>query len=251
MLAAPYFNEPAVVAGAIETSPLSAPVERLGVIGLAAGTIPKQYTRVFGPIPIDGIELDPEIVQVGREYFALTEPNINAIAGDGRYQLNQLPYRYDVITIDAYKVPYIPWHLTTREFFSEVKAHLSDRGVVAVNAGRAPQDRRLVDAVAATLLAVFPTVHAIDVPGSLNTILVATVQPTTAANVLANRAHFGPETDPLLVTAVEAAADNLAPLAPSDVVFTDERAPVETIVDSLVVRYLLQEGPAGLTGLGQ
>lgn len=251
MLAAPYFNDPVVVAHAEEMSALQAPLERLGVIGLAAGTIPKQYTRVFGPIPTDGIELDPEIVEVGREYFALTEPNINAIAGDGRYQLNRLPYRYDVITIDAYKVPYIPWHLTTREFFGEVKAHLSDRGVVAVNTGRAPQDRRLVDAVAATLLTVFPTVHAIDVPGSLNTILVATVQPTSAANVLANRAQFGPETDPLLVTAVEAAADNLVPLMPSDVIFTDERAPVETIVDSLVVRYLLQEGPAGLPGLGQ
>ena len=251
MLAAPYFNEPTVLASATEASPLSAPLERLGVIGLAAGTIPKQYTRVFGPIPIDGIELDPEIVRVGQEYFALTEPNINAIVGDGRYQLNQLPYRYDVITIDAYKVPYIPWHLTTREFFSEVQAHLSDRGVVAVNVGRAPQDRRLVDAVAATLLAIFPTVHAIDVPGSLNTILVATVQPTSAANVLANRAHFGPETDPLLVTAVEAAADNLVPLSPSEIIFTDERAPVEAIVDSLVVRYLLEEGPAGLPGLGQ
>lgn len=251
MLAAPYFNDPAVVAEAEEASPLQAPVARLGVIGLAAGTIPKQYTRVFGPIPIDGIELDPEIVWVGREYFAMTDANINAIVGDGRYQLNQLPYRYDVITIDAYKVPYIPWHLTTREFFGEVKARLSEHGVVAVNAGRAPQDRRLVDAVAATLLTVFPTVHAIDVPGSLNTILIATVQPTSPANVLANRANFGPETDPLLVTAMERAADNLVPLTPSDVIFTDERAPVETIVDSLVIRYLLQEGPAGLPGLGQ
>ncbi|HEX6385837.1 MAG TPA: fused MFS/spermidine synthase [Anaerolineae bacterium] len=251
MLAAPYFNDPAVVARTRQASPLQAPLARLGVIGLAAGTIPKQYTRVFGPIAIDGIELDPAIVAVGRAYFALTEPNINVIVGDGRYQFNQLDARYDVMTIDAYKVPYIPWHLTTREFFSEVKAHLSDHGVVAVNVGRAPQDRRLVDAVAATLLTVFPTVHAIDVPGSLNTILVATVQPTWAANVLANRAQFGPGTDPLLVTAVEAAADNLVPLTPSEVVFTDERAPVEAIVDSLVVRYLLQEGPAGLPGLGQ
>ena len=78
MLAAPYFNG-------------AGHCRHLAVVGLAAGTIPKQYTRVFGPMPIDGIELDPAIVQAGARYFALDEPNINVIIGDGRYQLNQLP----------------------------------------------------------------------------------------------------------------------------------------------------------------
>jgi spermidine synthase len=220
----------------------------MAVIGLAAGTIPKQFTRVFGPIPVDGIELDPAIAQAGRDYFALDEPNINVIIGDGRYQLNQLDGRYDIITIDAYKVPYIPWHLTTREFFGEVQVHLTDSGVVAMNVGRAPEDRRLVDAMTATLLEVFATVHAIDVPGSLNTILVATVQETTSGNLQANLAQLG-DVDPLLGEAVATAVDNLVPIHPSDVVFTDERAPVETIIDSLVLRYLLSEGVSGLPGL--
>ena len=238
MLAAPYFNEGPVT------------VDNLAVVGLATGTIPKQYTRVFGPIPIDGIELDPEIVQAGRDYFALTEPNINAIVGDGRYQLNQLDGPYDVITIDAYRVPYIPWHLTTRDYFAEVKARLTDDGVVAINVGRAPNDRRLVDAMTATLLEVFPSVHAIDVPGTLNTILVATAQPTSPDNLARNLTRLG-SVDPLLRAALETAAANQVPIHPSGVVFTDERAPVETIIDSLVIRYLLQEGPEGLPGLGQ
>ncbi|RIK15092.1 MAG: spermine synthase, partial [Anaerolineae bacterium] len=54
MLAAPFFNE------------VPRPPEKMAVIGLAAGTIPKQFTQVFGPIPIDGIELDPAILDVGR-----------------------------------------------------------------------------------------------------------------------------------------------------------------------------------------
>ncbi|MCP4424120.1 MAG: spermine synthase [Chloroflexi bacterium] len=239
MLTAPYFNPGPIV------------VENTAVIGLAAGTIPKQYTRVYGPIPIDGIELDPAIVQAGRDYFAMTDPNLNVIVGDGRYQLNQLAGQYDVITIDAYKVPYIPWHLTTREFFGEVKAHLTADGATAINVGRAPNDRRLVDAIAATLLEVFPTVHAIDVPGSLNTILVATVQPTTADSLAQNMVQLNPDVDPLLRAALEMAVTNLVPVVPAAVVFTDERAPVETIVDSLVIRYLLQEGAAGLPGLGE
>ena len=238
MLAAPYFTADPTI-------------ENAAVIGLAAGTIPKQFTRVFGPIPIDGIELDPAIVQVGRDYFAMTDPNINVIVGDGRYELNQLDGQYDVITIDAYKVPYIPWHLTTQEFFEEVKTHLAEDGVVAINVGRAPEDRSLVEAMVATMQTVFPTIYAIDVPGSLNTILVATNQPTSPQNLAQNLAQFDAAVDPLLRTAVETAAANLVPATASDIIFTDERAPVETIVDTLVLRYLLSEGPAGLPGLGQ
>jgi spermidine synthase len=239
MLAAPYFND------AVSWPPL----EDMAVVGLAGGTIPKQFTRVFGDIRIDGIELDPAIVEVARTYFALTEPNINVIVGDGRYQLNRLDRHYDLITVDAYRVPYIPWHLTTSEFFGEVRDHLDDDGVVAVNVGRVPNDRRLVAAMTATMLTVFPTVHAIDVPGSLNTILVGTVQETDAANLARNMARLAPGRDPLLYAALETASANLVAPTASEVVFTDERAPLETIVDSLVLRYLLREGPDGLPGL--
>jgi spermidine synthase len=239
MLVAPYFTE----------SPLE--LNRLAVVGLAAGTIPKQYTRVFGPLPIDGIELDGAIVQAGIDYFDMNEPNINVIVGDARYQLNQLDNRYDVITIDAYKVPYIPWHLTTQDFFEEVRARLTDDGVVTMNVGRAPNDRSLIDAMTATLLTVFPTVHAIDVPGSLNTILVATVQPTQPAVLNRNLMQLDETVDPLMRAVLETAVSNIVPNQPSDVIFTDERAPVETIIDGLVLRYLLREGATGLPGIGQ
>jgi spermidine synthase len=242
MLAAPYFND--------ASGKSSVMVEKLGVIGLAAGTIPKQYTRVFGDLQVDGIELDPAIVQVGQEFFALDDTNINILVGDGRYELNRLPGGYDVITIDAYKVPYSPWHMTTREFFFEVRNQLTNDGVVAINVGRAPDDRRLVEAITATLLEVFPTVHAIDVPGALNTILVASVQPTSAENLAENLATLDPAADPLLREALQTAAANLVPATAGEVIFTDQRAPVETIIDSLVLRFLLQEGPGGLPGIG-
>ena len=236
MIAAPYYNE-------------NPAVERAAVVGLAAGTIPKQFTRVFGPIAIDGIEIDPLIVEVGRDYFDMTEPNLNVIVGDGRYQFNLLDGPYDLVTLDAYKVPYIPWHLTTRDYFEEIRQRLTPTGVVAVNVGRAPQDRRLVEALTATLLEVYPSVHAVDVPGTLNTILVATVQPTSAETLRQNLADLPVDSDPLLVAALETAVAHTVPAIPGNVIFTDQRAPVETIVDSLVLRYLLQEGLVGLPGL--
>lgn len=235
MLAAPYFNE------SVDD------VETMAVIGLAAGTIPKQYIQVYENIAIDGIELDPAIAQAGRDYFAMNDPQLNVIIGDGRFELNQLDGQYDIITLDAYKVPYIPWHLTTRQFFEEIAAHLNSDGVLAMNVGRAPEDRRLVDALTATLQTVYPTVYAIDVPGSLNTILVATMEPTRALNLVENREKLTGDVDPLLEAALETAVSNLVPITPSDIIFTDERAPVETLIDSLVMRYLLREGMAGLS----
>lgn len=237
MLAAPYFRDGPVV------------VERVAVIGLAAGTIAKHYTDTFGPIPIDGIELDAAIVDTARSYFGLSEPNIRAIVGDGRYELEQLTGPYDVITLDAYKVPYIPWHLTTREFFQAAYDRLSPQGVMAVNVGRAPDDRRLIEAVATTMATVFPSVHAVDVPGSLNTLLIGTRGPTSSDSVAAQLAGLPDDAPALLREALQASVGNGVTLAGNGLVLTDDRAPVETISDSIVLRYLLDSGPSGLPSL--
>lgn len=236
MLAAPYFRH----------SSDPGRIDSMAVIGLAAGTIPKQFTEVYGDIPIDGIELDPQIVEVGRRYFDLEEPNINIIVGDGRYELNQLDDKYDVITLDAYKVPYIPWHLTTAEFFDEVQAHLVDNGVLAVNVGRAPNDRRLVEAITSTLLTVFPSVHTIDVPGSLNSILIATVQDTDHTSFERNIVSLNGTEPKLLAQALTSAQNGYRETVAGDIVFTDEKAPLETIIDSMVIQYLIEAGPTGL-----
>ena len=139
-LAAPFFNAPPHT---------PADVTSLALVGLAGGTIPKQYTAVFGPIPIDGIEIDPAIAQVGRDYFAMNEPNLNVIIQDGRLALNASPRTYDVVGVDAYRLPYIPWHLTTVEFFQEARDHLSNDGVLVINVGRTADDRRLIEALGA------------------------------------------------------------------------------------------------------
>lgn len=234
MLAAPYFKHQ-----------LSTP-QRLAVIGLAGGSIPQQYLRIFPDAQVDGIEIDPEIIEVGKTYFALDDPRIQSIAADGRYGLNQLEERYDVITIDAYRVPYIPWHLTTEEFFTEVERKLTPDGVVAMNVGRVPNDRRLIDAMTTTLLTVFPHVYATDIPGTLNTLLFATHAESSFDQLETHLQQLPADTDPLLRETLKTVAANRQPLTPSEVIFTDNRAPVETIVDSLVIRYLSRTGLRGM-----
>jgi predicted membrane-bound spermidine synthase len=235
-LAAPYFNTPSY-------SPED--VDSLALVGLAAGTIARQYTHVYGNVPIDGIEIDPAIIRAGELYFdmnAETMPNLTTYAEDGRYMLNQLDKRYSIVGVDAYRPPYIPWHLTTVEFFQEVRDHLTDDGVVVINVGRTRTDRRLVDAMTSTLLQVFPSVYAMDVPYSFNTILVATAQPTSSENLAQNLANLPANAQPLLRDTLMLAVDSMVPIHESDIIFTDDRAPVETLVDSLVLNFLLSGG---------
>ncbi len=230
-LAAPFFN-------AAPYTPDR--VERLGIVGLAAGTIAQQYTQVFGPIPIDGWDIDPEVMRVGREFFAMTEPNLRTIAQDGRWGLEHSGQLYTVIGVDAYRPPYIPWQLTTREFFEMVREHLTDEGVLVINVGRTPEDRRLIEALVGTIGAVFPSVHVVDVPGTFNTMVYATVQPTAAGNLELNLKQLRNLGAPsLLLDVVSRAAENLTATPASQIVFTDDRAPVETLVNSIVIRFVL------------
>lgn len=216
-------------------------VEDLLVIGLAAGTTPTQFTEVYGPLPIDGVEIDPAIIEVGRRFFGMTMPNLEVHVADGRTYLLQADRRYSVVAIDAYRLPYIPWHLTTVEFFQGVRAHLKDDGVVAINVGHTTgadgrEDWRLVDAMAATMREVFPAVHVIEIPGSFNAIVVATVQPSTRQDLAENAPLLD---DPRLVALAEQALANLRAPGPSDLVFTDDRAPVEQMTHGLALRYVL------------
>ena len=231
-LIVPYFNPP----------PYGP--ERVGslcMIGLAAGTIPKLYTAVYGPIPIDGAEIDPAIIEVGRRYFAMHEPNLNAVAEDGRRFLAQSQRQYDVIAIDAYRPPYIPFHLTTREFFEEVRRHLTPDGVAAINVMRTSTDTRLVDALASTMLTVFPSVFIIHEPlyghDLGNSIVVATNQPAQVENFAANMPLLAGR--PVLQEVARRAAPYIVPARFTGPVFTDDKAPVEQVVHSIIFRYAL------------
>jgi spermidine synthase len=216
-------------------------VKSLAIVGLAAGTTARQATTVYGPIPIDGFEIDPKIIAVGRQYFDMNEPNLNAIAQDGRVGLEHSTRKYTIISVDAYRPPYIPPHLTTQEFFQIVHQHLSEDGVLVINIGRAPNDRRLIDALATTVRTVFPSVYVMDLPGTFNSILYATVQPTQAGNLKANVQNLAQrkDTPPLLLASAETALANLAPDPQTTIVFSDDKAPVEWITNNIIISYVL------------
>src|SRR5512135_3114168 len=186
-------------------------VKRIAIVGLAAGTTARQATAVFGPIPIDGYELDPKIVEIGRKYFGEDLPNLNVHIGDGRWNLEQSPYKYDIIAVDAYRPPYIPPHMTTQEFFQICSDHLTKTGVVGINVGSVPGDRRLINGLATTMATIFPSIHIMDIPGTLNTMIFATKQPTKASDFAANLSilYHDPHVHPLLLSAMQITFANM------------------------------------------
>ena len=221
-------------------------VRNMYLVGLAGGTIAQLYTDVYGPIPIDGAELDPDIVAAANTYFHLDEyPNVHAVAADGRSWLFAQPAerRYSVIAVDAYRPPYIPFHLSTVEFFQLVRDHLTDNGVVAVNVARSGDDTSLVDALAATLAQVFPSVYIVDESTEQfslgNSLVVATGQPTTLADFQRNAAALDPAAHPLLVEMAGRAGFTARPAETSGPVLTDDKAPIEQIVHGIMLRYFL------------
>jgi spermidine synthase len=219
-------------------------VQRVAIVGLAAGTAARQMTAVYGNIPIDGFELDPEIVEVGRKYFDMNMPNLNVIIGDGRLNLERSDQRYDIIAVDAYRPPYIPPHMTTREFFEICASHLADDGVLTLNSASVPGDRRLINGLATTMAAVFPSIYTVNIPGSLNTMIFATKQPTIPEDLALNLYSLSqdPQVHPLLVSTMQVTFSRLQAGYEPTTVFTDDHAPIEWIVNDMVLRFILEGG---------
>ena len=219
-------------------------VKRMAIVGLAAGTAARQASAVYGDIPIDGYELDGKIVEVGKKYFGLNLPNLTVHIGDGRLNLERSEYKYDIIAVDAYRPPYIPPHMTTQEFFEIAASHLTDDGVLTINVGSVPGDRRLINGLATTMATVFPSVHVMDIPGTLNTMIFATKQPTTRENFTSNLVALStdPSVHPLLISAMATTYANLKDGYETTTVFTDDLAPIEWIVNNMVVSFVLQGG---------
>lgn len=216
-------------------------VQRYAIVGLAAGTSARQASEVFDSVMIDGFEIDSEIVRVGREYFGMTMPNLTVYVEDGRWGLEHSPHRYDLIAVDAYRPPYIPPHMTTQEFFQIVYDHLTKDGVLAINVGRAPGDRSLINGLATTLATVFPSIHIMDIPGTLNSIVYASKQITNVDNLFDNYHALNARGDvhPLLPTAISSTIVNMQPGYETTQVFTDDKAPIEWLTNNLIVNFLL------------
>ncbi len=201
---------------------------RVAILGNAAGTTARAIGHFAPATRISGVEIDPVVTALGREYFDMSAPHLTTYADDARPWLRKHRTRQDVIVIDAYRQPYIPFYLTTREFFSLVRDRLAPGGIVAVNVGHPVDSPDLEKALAATMRAVFGADRVFRDPAEpTNTMLLATTTDEDPAQTLRSRTGLPAD----LQATVTATADRLAPALRGGPVYTDDRAPVEWLVD--------------------
>jgi spermidine synthase len=210
----------------------SEPPRRVAILGNAAGTTSRAYEYFFPHTRVDGVEIDGELSDIGREYFDMNNPRLHLYHEDARPFLRRTDASYDVISVDAYRQPYIPFYLTTVEFFETVRDRLAPGGVVIVNAGHPEGQDELEKVLTATMGEVFPYVMR-DPIEDTNTLIVASEEPLSAARLRAAVPDLPPG---LRATALGAANRVEEPLTGGDV-YTDDKAPVEWLIDKSIVDY--------------
>ncbi|MCY1000987.1 fused MFS/spermidine synthase [Myxococcus sp. MISCRS1] len=205
---------------------------RVLVLGLGAGTSARGLRETYPGAYVVGVELDAMVVKLARQHFGLgTEVEVHI--ADARTFLRRDTRRYDAIIVDAFRFPYVPFHLTTREFAQEVAAHLEPGGVACFNVGRFRDERAVVRAVGGTLATVFPQVLAADARNQSNTLLYA--GPEGMGERLSARTSSLPLSLRPLATRVVGELQPVASAQP----LTDDRAPVEMLTDAILLKALM------------
>jgi spermidine synthase len=203
----------------------------VAILGNAAGTTARAYGHFFPRTRVDAVEIDGALTDVGRRLFDLRGPNLHTYTADARPFLRRSTRRYDLIVVDAYRQPYIPFYLATREFFALARKHLTPRGMIVINVGHPERSDRLEKVLSATMGAELKTVLR-DPSEPTNTMLVGTDAPASAA---AMRGALGGMPGALRPVAT-ATAGRLAPPVRGGRVYTDDVAPVEWLIDTSIVQ---------------
>lgn len=228
-----YYDSLSLMAAGPLTSSSS---PRVLVLGFAAGTVARQMLALFGDgrdLRIDGVELDPVVAQLAQPYFGLPDdPRISIhVDVDARSVLDRTDLRYDVIVVDAYSQQiHVPFQLCSREFFASVREHLAPGGLFVSNVSAFSADDRALRAIAATACAEFRHVGALAVFGSRNFVLVGSME-TAADQWLLPPSALPERLQPARSAADETRGVFAWPTRSDDVVLTDDRSPIERIME--------------------
>jgi spermidine synthase len=161
-----------------------APVRKIALVGLGGGRTISYLVDSLPDATADVAELDPQVIRLARQYFGvIPTPRLRINNADGRIFLRRTPDKYDLVLLDAYRGPFVPFHLTTKEFYQLVKSKLAPGGVVAQNV---EPTTLFFSSTYMTMAAVFDNVDAMDAAG--NVVLIGYSGPKLSDAELAKRA---------------------------------------------------------------
>jgi len=141
------------------------------ILGHGGGSLAKWLAHRWPELELDVVEVDPVVVRMAEEYFSYQPPSRHHVhVRDARVFLNSTERIYDLIWVDAFARHMIPFHLTTAEFFAELRSHLVPDGILAVNLASSGEGGDLLraNAVVQTMRRSFPNVESFAVKGPWN-----------------------------------------------------------------------------------
>lgn len=205
------------------------------ILGMGTGTYATQCLRYYDNMNFEGVEIDEKIADLAGEYFGLPE-SVKVTKYDGRAYLNAVDTKYDVIMVDAYQDISIPFQMASVEFFTMVRDHLEDDGVMVVNMNmRGTEDGNINQYLSDTISSVFSEVYTVDIPNYTNRELFAGKDPKMMERFQDN---IDSEKNMTLAGLMTKVNDSLIKYVPGDRIMTDDKAPVELLsmraIDELV-----------------
>jgi precorrin-6B methylase 2 len=219
--------------------------KRVLILGNAGGTTATAMRAIEPQVQVDAVDYDGQLTELGRRWFGLGGKRLRLLTGDARVELRRSSGGYDTIIVDAYRQPYIPFHLSTKEFFTLVRERLAPGGVVIVNVGHPERDEELEKVLGATMRAAGFGFVARDPAQVVNTQLVGR---TTAfddgalpryADALGRTQGVGEiaRDRRSLAQTARATAARLVPALRGGPVYTDDKAPVELLIDGSIAKF--------------
>ena len=209
--------------------PLLAPARSVLSLGMGGGGS-IQATRLTAPeAAIDAVEIDGKVVDAADRFFGVhSGPLLRIHVADARPWLTRNRGPYDIVHVDLYHGgPYVPFYLTTVEFFRLVRSRTSDDGLLMMNVFDVSSQQDVLAAMVATLKQVYPSVMVLPAGYVTNKMVLAFTRPQTLASVRERLAAVEGNHPWQALARKSAAEITEPPVRLGAIVLTDDRAPVE------------------------
>lgn len=195
-------------------------------IGFGGGRTAWYLHKHMPKLDITCVELDPAVVDLAQKHFGVkAEDKFRIVTADGRSYLMKSRESWNVIMIDAYRGPFVPFHLLTEEFYKGVQSKLKPGGVVVQNV---EPSTMMFDSAIATISKVFANVEVFDAGG--NVVTVAYDGPKRSQAELTARAAVLQQQHNFVYPLAAFLGERRAVTRTRGKVLTDDFAPVESLL---------------------
>jgi len=109
-------------------------IKKCLILGLGGGSVSVLINKFWSNIKIIGVEIDPVMVKLGREFLGLKEVNIRLNdAYDFCLKALKLDQKYDLLIVDLYVGDKFPEKFDSLKFINLTQKILSKKGVIIFN----------------------------------------------------------------------------------------------------------------------